>query len=332
MSRSGRETVGAAATGPRVLLIAASEICHHPRLVKAADAFHAAGYSVTAYNPLTGSADERMYREFIRGRPWGVVESDFRKRGGASAVRWLVGGIAQRAAARLGRRWPGGETVRLNKGFFGARRAVGPCDVVVVNLIDALPLAARLKAERGAFLIYDSQEFFTGQDRPPAEAEWVRRVEEKYIRRADLVLATTCCMADELRDLYALPAPVLRVRNAPAAPAAEVSAPGRPPPHGRSLRLVWHGFQISLRGRGVDLILEALGRVAADVHLHLQGRQTPSRVAEVLAAADRAGVRDRLTLRPPAHPDRIVESIRGVRRGPDRGARRRPQRAAHVVK
>lgn len=302
----------------RVLILSPSEVCYNPRLLKAGDYFAERGAEVTVFNPVFGVADLSLYETFKASRKWRFKEYDISKRDLRSRARWAWASLRQFVAQRLWKRgrafgWSFPHT--LNKGLIGLDTS-GECyDVVVVNLADTLPLAAELKRAHGAILVYDSQEFFTGQALSEWAIAWIREAERRCIGEADVVVGTTDIMAERLNVAYGFSAPAIRVRNAPfdAPPASELSEAegglGWRDEY-RPLRLVWHGFQVNYRGRGVDIILDALARCESDAELYLQGRVSDEQRALIQDVAAEAGVGARVYFKPPAHPEEIVASIR----------------------
>lgn len=293
----------------RALILSPNEVCYNPRLMKAGDFLSEQGIEVTVFNPITGIATEAVYDEFKSSRPWHFQESDISKRSAASTARWANTSLRHRLTKIL-RNQLGldlGFPFVLNKGLMGYRPNNVDYDIILINLVDALPLAVQLKRQYGALLVYDSQEFFTGQLREEKEMVWVRDAEARFIDAVDIVIGTTDALVKRLRETYSLRAPVLRVRNAPY--DAPMSEPTEQTDDG-PLRLVWHGFQVNYEGRGVNLIIEALGQCGSDAELTLQGRLSDEQRQVIEAAIARLRLNGRVHFKAPAHPEAIVESIK----------------------
>jgi glycosyltransferase involved in cell wall biosynthesis len=296
------------------LLIASNEICYNPRLLKMADSLLARNVDVSVFSPVVGLAAADLHAECVASRPWHVQTCDISKRSLASRARWLGTSAISRAALA------GWQLVGSHAGFhlIWNRCLVGLSwrrrahDIVVVNLVDNLPIAARIRQRHGSVLVYDSQELFSGEAstlRDPVKARWVSEAERRYIGEADVVMTTTAILAARLGQQFALARPALRVRNAPleASPAGKAIDE----PHAdRPVELIWHGFAVHLTGRGVDLLLDAVARSAAAVRLTLQGRLDDHQRRLIQARCDKLGIVDRVVFAPPAHPERIIESLR----------------------
>jgi len=300
----------------RALLIASNEICYNPRLLKSADCLLARGIEVWVFNGVPGVASPELYADVVASRSWRVHAVDTSKRSLASRINWLTTALASRLARLL---W---ERARVdaalpyvfNRSLVRFPWRTTHFDYIVVNLVDNLPFAARLKTRTGGALIYDSQELFSGQsaDTTPEWRQWVKTAEQRHLPDTDIIFTTTQAMADELSRRFPLQQPVVRVRNAPL---QSVQREPAATPAGLPLRLIWHGFAVNYSGRGVDLILEALAQCHEPVTLTLQGRLSPAQRELIEANCARLGVLDRVSFAPPAHPERIVESLVGFDAG-----------------
>jgi glycosyltransferase involved in cell wall biosynthesis len=298
---------------PRALLIARNEICYNPRLLKAADCLIDRGYDVFVFDAVLGLAEESLYRDVVASRKWTVAGADLSKRTLASRAAWLYAGIVNRIASEMWRRTAlkSAFPIVLNRALVRFPWPDEHFDLIVVNLVDNLPFAAEMKRRNGGCLIYDSQEFFSGQfaDTTAAQREWNQAAERDYLADADVILTTTQAMADRLRERFRPRQPVLRVRNAPLDPPNRT--PADAPADSAQLRLIWHGFAINYTGRGIDLILEALARCRTQPHLTLQGRSSESQRQLIGSHCERLGIADRVAFAPPAHPEQIVPSLVG---------------------
>ena len=295
------------------LLIASNEVCYNPRLLKLTDSLLARDVDVSVFSPAVGLAAPDLYRDCVVSRQWDVQTFDISKRSVASRLRWLGTSAVSRAALAswqlLGSH--AGFHVIRNRSLAGLRWRRRGYDIVAVNLVDNLPMAARIRQRHGSVLVYDSQELFSGEastQRDPVKARWVSEAERRYIRDADVVMTTTAILAARLTQQFALARPALRVRNAPlsAPPGPDADAGRRA---GNPVEIVWHGFAVHLTGRGVDLLLDALAVCTSDVRLTLQGRLDDQQRRLIMTRCAQLGIAERVAFAPPAHPERIVESL-----------------------
>lgn len=296
-----------------LLLIGHAEICHQPRLIKAADYLETKGWTVTVFNPVTGMADQKTYEDFKKSRNWMYIENDISKRTLKSKLNWLVISLVHKAIKlfhSFGLNF--GTNFFVNKGLIFAS-IPGKYDLIITNLIDNLPFAVKQKKIHSCKLIYDSQEFFLGQFPQanfPSFHKWIAWNERKYIHQADLITTTTNILKEKLIEVYNLSSEkVLRVRNAP--PLKSFST--RPDLVNTSpLKCIWHGFRISLGSdRGINLILEAISFCQFPVELHLQGKIDDREREYIDAFVQRRKLQNNIFIKPPAEPDNIVESLIG---------------------
>ena len=303
------------------LLIASNEICYNPRLLKMADSLIARGMDVFVFSPIVGLAAPDLYAGCVASRSWTVHSVDLSKRSSDAWWRWAVASGMSRAALRA---WSiAGVGVWFHLGLnrsltlfpWGRRRF----DLIGVNLVDNLPMAARLARRHGSVLVYDSQELFSGEGSTIANGErarWVARAERDHIQSADVVTTTTLALANRLASTFRLRRTPLRLRNAPLdAPAAPPSDTGTARAIHGPLQLVWHGFQIHLVGRGVDILLQAIAQCRQPVRLTLQGRLSDTERERILAECRRLQIASAIRFAPPAHPEAIPASLVGYDAG-----------------
>lgn len=299
----------------KVAILSASEVCYHARLVKAADYFISQGDEVHVFNPLVGFAPADVYARFVDSRSdWKFHEVDLRKGQGVRARwRWLVAGVLQKVYrvlwSSLKVKW--GWRHIMTKGWIFQPSDVGQSfDVWVINLIDMLPHALRLKQRFGGIVIFDSQEFFTGQyqDAPKWQYEWVRQVEKAGIGKADIVLTTTDAMKHKLGSVYGTDLTMFRVRNIPTVSQQIIKSNEKL--SDQTCHIVWHGMAVYFGNRrGVQVIMESLRYCNNDVHLHLQGNPVDTEMAKMRAAISDWGLENKVTFHNAAMPDEIVNSI-----------------------
>jgi len=296
----------------KVLLLSNSEICYNPRLAKAADSFFEKGYDVDVFNPIIGMADLSVYKRFIKNKYWEIREFDISKQNFKSNIKWLLTGIINKFFLFLYKKFNsniGFEYIK-NKGLIGFNKNKKEYDIIIIHLVDSLPFAAKLKKKyNNAILIYDSQEFFTGQyskSKNNFEKKWVACAEEKYIHSADIVLTTTRVMKDRLFNLYNLKVPIIRVRNLPKT-KNEIFL------HKEDsiVRFVWHGMRIFFENeRGVHILLKAFAiSTSTNIELYIQGYINEEEKEKVNNFCKKNNIEDKVFIVPSASPDKIVESI-----------------------
>ena len=300
----------------RILIISKNEICYNPRLLKAADYFSEKGCEVEIYNPIVGIATKAIYDESIQGKNWKLIENDISKRSNLSKAKWLFVSLLHSYRSKVYIKSNGKKTFNafLNKGLlFNNIDRNRRYDWILINLVDNLPFAAELKKTTGAKLIYDSQEYFVGQYQKYAKSEldWVIAAEKKYIHDVNIVISTTNVMGERLKSDYDLKAPVVRVRNVPSLNMLKHEMPDNDI-NKQQLNLIWHGMGIYLNNtRGVHILVQAMAKVKSNVKLTLQGTLNPSQQSILNDYINKHNLQDKITVRPPADPYKIVQSLQG---------------------
>lgn len=299
----------------KVLLIASAEICHQPRLIKAGDFFASKGWEVTVFNPVTGLAEASLYQDFKERKNWAYIENDISKKDTRSKINWLLCSIINKLSVFLfSIGIPLLNPYFANKGLVTAKIR-GRYDLVIVNLIDNLPFAFKLKKNKKTrAIIYDSQEYFKGQFADElahkAQISWISKNENKFIGKVDLTTTTTEALREQLVNEYKLmPSKVLRVRNVPStlpSPPANRTLPEN------FLNCIWHGFRISISNeRGVGLLLDAVSSCDFPVTLTLQGQISSLEYENIQKYIEAKKMHGKIQVRPPADPEKIVQSLCG---------------------
>ncbi|MFN8207199.1 MAG: glycosyltransferase [Bacteroidales bacterium] len=267
------------------------------------------GCKVFVANTITGAAPLSIYTDYKRRRNITFFENDISKRSSRSKLRWLFVSILH---SFLQFSWRNKITICfrhvLNKGTIGLPIPKNSYDVLLINLIDALPLSVFLcKKHHIPFLIFDSQEYFTGQyaKYESFKHKWVIEAEKRNIGKAQLILGTTYEMCNRLYTNYSLKSKPLRVRNIPA--TNEVYPEKKA---GDTLNLVWHGMSINYGNcRGVHIIVEAVSCCKTEVRLFLQGKKVESDYLHLLNDLKKYHLEDKVFILDPVLPEQIVESI-----------------------
>jgi glycosyltransferase involved in cell wall biosynthesis len=297
----------------RILIISNNEISYNPRLLKAADYFSQKGAKVFVFNPIVGIGTEEVYNDATANKGWQLFENNISKRTFSSKVKWFYVSIIQSLSRKL-YKYAGIRFINdafLNKGLIGHSIDVKKnYDFILINLVDNLPFAVKLKKKTGAKIIYDSQEYFVGQYQKydPIQLKWVMEAEKENIRQVDILIATTNAMKDQLENDYQLTIPSFRVRNVPSEKMLPKST--NRVKNDAVVYLVWHGMTIFLENaRGVHFLLEAVARTKANVQLVLQGFINEEQKFLLDKYITRLSLQGKVILKPAAHPYEIISSL-----------------------
>lgn len=240
--------------------------------------------------------------ELLRGQGIARKTVEFPSR--ASGIVWLAARklntrLAHAAFSRFG---------LLQEGLFGDRTqglgdvlAKMPADVYFAHNIETLLPAMRAAERHSAVVVFDCMEFYSdmGDSQSPVEAAAARALEQKYLSRCALVIAASDLMADALASEYSIARPLAAYN----VPPVERELPAR---QGGGLNLYWRNSVIGFGQRGLGDVLDALVMLPSDVHLYLQGRQTPATAAELAGRVASLGLESRVHVLPAYAPHEAI--------------------------
>lgn len=198
----------------------------------------------------------------------------------------------------------------LNESLFGDRtqgltRALYEiqADLYIAHNIETLLPAIRAAERHSAAIAFDCMEFYSdmGDSQHPTEAAAARALEAKYLPRCALVIASSAIMADALAAEYGIAQPIAAYN----VPPTEQSLPQR---KGGGLNLYWRNSVIGFGQRGLEDILDAMVLLPDQVHLFLQGRQTPQSKLALEERLATLGLHDRVRVLPPYAPHEAVRN------------------------
>lgn len=297
----------------KILILVQSEVCYHPRLLKAGDFFYANNCEVFLYNTIIGLAKPDIYKSVIEKRKWQFFETDISKSNTVSKFKWLISSLFFKLNNFIANKT--GNYLSFNHGltksflFFPSKLKKQQFDFILINLVDALPFATTLAKKTGAKVIYDSQEYFKGQyaEFSLQQYNWVKKAEASFVKDCSIVLATTNVMKERLIKDFSINAHFYRVRNVPTKSIYNFITT-----ENSTLKLIWHGLNIVPENiRGVHILLNAVSKCKTSVHLYLQGNISSANSDLLQQKLTQLNIADRVTVLPPANPDSIVESLIG---------------------
>ena len=283
-----------------------------PRMLKAADALHEAGFDVrvvsTSHTPWAAEADQ-VLRASRRWR-WDVV--DYTRKTGR--MRQIITGARLRVAHVLTR---GLGSARVPPALFVRAYsrvhdelvpaiAAEPCDVVYGGTNGALAATAEAADRLGVPYGLDLEDFHTGE-RSALTGELniiAERVERRVLPGATFLTTSSPMIADAYADKYGLrPTPVHNTFSLDL-PDPVTSLDGAP------LRFYWFSQTLG-SGRGLEDFIRAAGhaRVAGELHLRAGVRQP---YLDMLLNVSRAAAPHlQIALHEPDGPDVMVHLARG---------------------
>jgi glycosyltransferase involved in cell wall biosynthesis len=190
-------------------------------------------------------------------------------------------------------------------------RAFAP-EVVHAHDLNTLDAAHRYARSSGARLIYDAHELELHRNaawtRPKRLA--ARWVELRGIRAARGVITVSPAIADSLARTYRIHRPAV-VLNSPPLMSSRL-----PPPLSlKDLAGIGDDGQLLVyvgkvaRGRGVELLVEALAHLPSSVHIGLLGPRAPEHETRLLARSAELGADRRVHLLGPLPPDLVPAAL-----------------------
>ena len=282
----------------KVCIVSNAPVSQNPRVVKEADALADAGFEVVVLFAQHVGWTRALDAEILLGRRWrgrrvrldwghplGAMvrlSSGLRARLFRLIAAWSFdAGIAELAFSRL----------LLEQLVIAVWERAG---LYIAHNPQTLPIVALAARVSGARYGFDAEDLHTGEY--PAERaddplnRLLAYLEAKYLPGSAYVTAASEGIGQALSERYEIPLPRSVVNTFPWSDRAEIDHLRRDRAAGSSaLSLYWYSQVVSLN-RGLELILEAVGRVGPGVEVHIRGHLSPAVAAELEAIAARGGI------------------------------------------
>jgi glycosyltransferase involved in cell wall biosynthesis len=283
---------------PSICLVTPGYLASTPRVVKEADALHAAGYRVRV---VFSEGDLDLLREhdrlLLRDKPWRWASVGWsRRRPGERSIYW-------RATVRyqLARRSPRPLWRMLALAERGEGRlyselakmaAAEPADLFIGHYPVGLAAAARAAVMHHARLGYDAEDLHTGEDvsteagqRRQQRIDWIER---KYLRRCTHATAAAPRIGEALAERYRISRPAVIHNVFPLAERDRLDGK-KLDRQGSKLSLCWLSQTIGL-DRGIDDAIRAVGVLSQPVQIHLRGSLSEPVKEALLTLARESGI------------------------------------------
>lgn len=299
--------------GPSIGLLACSAILDDPRVRRQGDAFHAAGWTVSAVGLAGGSSPSPKWPikgpnpAGERGRKvWDGLPQPVRRFARPVLVQLsratrIPHYVKARASLSLALRayWSLGRYREI----FDAAQSIRP-DIWLANDWDTLPIAARLAAEQNVPIGYDTHEFAIAEyeERPGwrlVERPMIATIERHFIHQCALVSSVSPSISQALQNLYRLAEMPMTLVNAPVYTKCIFRETQEP------ARVLYHG--IVAPGRGLEASIESVADWRNGRTLTIRGPAAPEYRSKLLRLSAKFGVSDRVALAPPVPMTRLVE-------------------------
>jgi glycosyltransferase involved in cell wall biosynthesis len=293
----------------RICLITSAHISYNPRLVKEADALTEAGYDVRVVSVNVEPKKWQLDRGLMASRTWQLTPLCINRR------LWLLAGIRQKALAHSSIFWVGDWDALAFSRYCRqlAKLALSRQeDLFIAHNLEALPAAFHAARSQGAKLGFDAEDYHRGEFDESPRTEWQRvlvaRIEQKYMPQCDYVSAASPGIAETYAQLLDVRTPRVILNAFPLCersgltPASELAQERK----GDGISLYWYSHVIG-PGRGLTDVVEALGIIRGNIHLHLRGERIEGFHDELFGLARRSGVDNFIHVLSPVPPEQLVE-------------------------
>jgi glycosyltransferase involved in cell wall biosynthesis len=286
----------------RVCIVTTGNVSTSPRVVKEADALHAAGHEVRVVAvdalPENGARDLAVMAD----RRWTLERANLRRGDPVGFANRAVGAGWRLLATQAGL---ADRLVSRYMGLLTRMVAARPADLVIGHTLAGLPIAVRAAARLGARAGFDIEDLHSGEvpnePRHAAQRALVTDVERRYLPRCATLTASAPGIADAVAARYGVARPHVALNTFPRAERPAV-ADG---PHRSRASLYWYSQTIGA-GRGIEDAIQALGLLDPTVQLHLRGNVDPPFAPVLRALIASAGVASRVAILPPVAPPELV--------------------------
>lgn len=291
----------------KVCIVGSGSLASNPRLLKEADALHAAGYAVTAvccdYTEALRVADDQI----VRSVPWQV------RRVQRPRLERYTTRLARQAVRAL-RRCGAGVPLSLAAEAYGGpgralRRAAESiaADLYIAHYVPSLPAAAAAARRHDALLAFDAEDFHSGEGTGGPEEtlrmEMVQRIEGTALPSCAYVTAASPLIGRAYAERYRIadPITVLNVFPLAMAPKPEDDRGAA----GAGVRAYWFSQTIGL-DRGLQAFIQAMARTRTPVTLDIRGSNRWGHGDTLLAMAADLRLKGKVALLPLAPPDQMA--------------------------
>jgi glycosyltransferase involved in cell wall biosynthesis len=316
---------------PAICILALSAIADDPRVRRQAEAFHRAGWNVTAVGLPGARSPDPEWRILTgedlltpRGEAVGCsttttarLRMRFRPKSLQSIGRFvrrlprvLVSGRVRYALRLLAVRVRPAVAQEIYWSFSENIRCIYRCAEQVdaglwlANDWTMLPLAARLARQKGGVYGYDTHEFAAeeyGDNR-----KWrlwhrpmVCALERQFIKGAAVVSAVSTGIAERLTKTYRLSGASTVIRNTPHFEPV----PFRPTAPSR-IRVLYHG--IVTPGRGLEVTIDSVADWRSEFDLTIRGPSDRDYLTALRRRISECGLINRVSLAPPVPMTELV--------------------------
>lgn len=291
-------------TAGTICLVTPGRLSCNPRVVKEADALHEAGYRVAVVCGPLGPLGEEEEHALLADRPWAGGVTRIHPQGLQWTMERAVTRFCRSLTAAASPLRPALAAQRHSALIARLRRAVEdtPADMYIAHYMAGLAAAGPVANRKNAILGFDAEDAHHLELTPTdaeRRAELAARdaIQRRWLPRCAHLTCAAPLIAESYAERYGVRmTPVLNVFPLDSAPKGQDAPP-------EDVCLYWFSQKLG-PGRGIEELLEILGKLPFPVSLHLRGVAAPAYrgTLESLAGATR------LEFMPPVPPGRLPSS------------------------
>jgi hypothetical protein len=295
----------------RVCIITAGHLATCPRMLKAADALHEAGYDVRVVSASYIQWAQEADRQIRQTRNWQWSAFEYEK--SRAPFQYYKIAVRFHLARRLARSLDAGKLgFNVQASAFSrthselVKLAVqSPVDFFYGGTSGGIAVAAEAARRLGVPFALDLEDFHSAEQEAGPNSHLahslIAQIEKQILPRANFLTAGSGAIAEAYYSQYGVKPVVLN---------NVFPLPKPPPPlttsSGSGLKLYWFSQTIG-GGRGLEDVIRAVGLAAFPADLHLRGRPIPDYVDSLQTLAAEVAPRLKLHVHPPGAPDKMVE-------------------------
>ncbi|WNZ27307.1 glycosyltransferase [Leptolyngbya sp. NK1-12] len=293
----------------RICLVSPGHIASNPRLVKEANALYQAGYQVRVVAGDYMAAVRPLDQTLLSKVSWSCDRVGLGNRT-QYLRRRMTQEIARSLAANIGISHLSLATWAHHPMSYQLARvaAAEPADLYIAHCLAALPAAAIAAQKHQAYLGFDAEDFHVGElaETPQNQTEIAVRdyIERALLPHCDHLTAASPMIAEAYVKRYGVKMKsILNVFSLDEASSSPEQV--KSDRVGTEPSLYWFSQTIG-PGRGLEVVIQAMGQMQTPVRLHLRGLLAAEYQNELEQLAKAVGVGDRIHLLSSAPPSEMV--------------------------
>ena len=289
-----------------IVLISPGQPSTNPRLVKEARCLHDAGFKVTVFYSFWASWADQPDNELKKkydGIKWIRVGGHPKE----ERLKYLYSRIVFKFFRLLNQFWPIKyfKINALNRTSYMLYKKVRSvkADLYIAHSLGVLPATRRAAQKNSAKASIDFEDHYSGQwDINTKDYNLYKWVEDKYIPEISFCTVASPLIAEKYKEEYPFLSPVI-INNVFS--KTYLQSPLIPYIKGGILKLFWFSQTIG-KGRGVEEIIEVIGKLNRNISCTILGRSDMEMKTELLHIANENGVDvGQISFLDPVSPDEI---------------------------